>query len=190
MSRDLPKNVPSAVLAAADALLKAGRQFHVDMSIALDTRAAHLDLARKETRRDAAQLTKLAEDLFAWAVALRRALPSQALHERFRTATGDGPSLLIVDHEIALDAVGGIAAGELRTRLELNLFPDHTWLFRRYEWFDGHNVHGGGQLNTVTSLLDLHPKMLRCIHLRVAEGSVWATIEAGFREILAAYKDR
>lgn len=185
MIRDLSKTVPPAVLAAAGAVLKESDLSHRHMRLAFETRAAHLAAARGERVRDQAELEKLADGLFNWGTNLRQCLPSQALYARFRTRDGDGPNISVVNEEIALEPVDGAAGGRLNTELKLHLFPDSGWLFRRYEKFDGYLVHGGDQLNTPVSLqLGLHPKMLRSIHRRIADGDVWTRVEHGLRTLL------
>jgi len=188
--RDLPKNVPASVLATAERVLAEGERFHAGMREALNARAIHLALARIELSRDNVELNRKAEDLFNWGLDLRKRLPSEALFKRFRREREIGPSISVINEEIALEARDNARAGKLATELELNLYPGDAWLFRRYDRFDGYLTSGGDQLNTITSILiELHPQMLRAIHARIADGDAWTRVEHGLTKLLGDLKD-
>ena len=191
MIKDLPKTVPPSVLATAERALVDGQRLDEGRKEALNARAIHLALARIELATDKAELDRMADAVFAWGVGLRKLLPSEALSKRFRRERASGPSISVIHEEIALEANGNARAGKLATELELNLSPGDEWLFRRYDRFDGYLASGGDQLNTVSSILiELHPKMLRAIHERIAEGAVWTRVEFGLKKLVEDHRER
>ena len=190
MKRDLPQNVPVAVLAAAEHVLKEGQRFDDDRPVAITNYFHHHVEAHKERNSKFKELHDLAGDLFEWGVTSRHHLPGEALHQRFKSLFPAGPWISVINEEIVLESAGVAPGGQLRTELELCLFPDDAWLFRHHERFDGCRVTGGGQLNSIVSILHgLHPRMLRMIHERIAEGNVWTRVEYGLKQLLKEYKD-
>lgn len=190
MTRDLQKNVPIVVLAAAEGVLAEALRLVGNYSVAQSASIAHTRLALRDREKHGREWEQRAQSLIDWGANLRRALPLQRLTDEFGAQECE-PSISIVCHEIALPAEGTAPGGRLKTELMLDLSPSDETVFRHYAWFDGNRVAHGGILNsTYGMLLTIHPEMLRQIHDLVAEGKVWDRVIAGLKSLLSTHKDR
>lgn len=194
VTRDLPKTLPPAVLAAAeraiaktdDIILKRRRAHEIYHG---DAFRRHANEARAHVMFD--DLLAKAQALVEWGVMVRESLPLRGwLVNRFRTPGGGCKSLPAIRHEMAFAESEGFPGGRLTTELELEL-DEEEGLFRHYARFDGFPMTGGGVLNTANGLhLTIHPEALSQIHRLVADGQNWRHIELGFDRLVDAYKDR
>ncbi len=189
MIRDLPKQVPTIVLAVADRVIKERERFENNRSVAISAFRAHELLDRDLSAETTAELETRAEAICDWGVNVREALPIVRLYRWFKTDAP--PALTVVNHQITLKPVGSAPGGTLKMRLDLELDPDRDVLFRHHEWFDGYRVAGGGVMNTGTSLLmSLHSEMLRQVHDLIAENQIWERATNDFTRLLESFKDR
>ena len=174
MIRSLPKNLPLAVIAAADGVLSKRVDIESRRSDALASYHAQMRLNYLQTEPlDDQRAVERADALFEWGMMLREAMPVAKLRQGFKS--GEASSLALVSQQISLRPETAAAGGSLRVRLELE-FEDPSILFRYYAWFNGYRVVGGAGLNSATALqMALHAEMLRQIHDRVAEGDVWTS---------------
>lgn len=194
MTRDLPKTLPPAVLAAAESAVQKTDDLMLKRRLAHE--AYHGDAFRRHANEARAHvmfddLLDRAQALVEWGVMVRESLPLRGFFiNRFRTPGGRCQSLSVVRHEFVFQARDGFSGGRLTTDLELEL-DEEEGLFRHHAWFDGFRMTGGGVINTASGLhLTIHPEALSQIHRLVADGQNWRHIELGFDRLVDAYKDR
>lgn len=189
MMRDLPKNVPSAVLSAAHGALEDTDDL---IQRARDAKRAYMARNPQIDQHAHLLLTAMAQSLVEWGAMVQDGLPSPDLAKRFWVSgAGYGPCIVVASAEIALPfRPSGFQGGTLKTELSLALDPGEG-LFRHDDWFDGYRMTGGGLLNTAIGLRNaLHHEMLSRIHADVAEGRCWPVIEASLARLVEAHKDR
>ncbi len=201
MTRDLPKNVPIAVMAAAELVLAESERLQGNRSVAASAYEEHLKLARAQTVDHDDELHVMASQIFDWGVRLRAQMPSERLCQSFCADSsiissvardrGHNLTVSVIKEQVAIKAEGTAPGGTMVTELQLYLSPSSRWLFRRFEQFDGHLVHGGDHLNTVTGIQTaFFPQVLRAIHTRIADGDVWQRIEHSLKNLIKNSTDR
>ncbi len=194
MIQDLPRNVPIAVMAAAEQVLAENERLQGNRSVAANAYEEHLRLARAQTVEHDDELHLMASQIFGWGMRLRAQLPSDRLCQSFCVDSsiissserdrGHNLHISVIKERVAIRSEGTAPGGTMVTELKLYLWPGSRWLFRRFEWFDGYVVHGGDHLNTVTGIQTaFFPPVLRAIHKRIADGDVWQRIEYGLKRL-------
>lgn len=201
MIRDLPKNVPIAVMSAAELVLAESERLRGNRGVAASAYEEHLRLARAQTVEHDDELHAMAESIFSWGMRLRTQLPSERICNSFCVDSsfisspardrGHDITLSVIKERTSIEATGTAPGGVIVTELKLYLYAKSRWLFRRHERFDGYLVHGDDQLNTVTGIQTaLFPQVLRAIHTRIADGDVWERIEYSLKNLLKNDADR
>lgn len=133
-----------------------------------------------------------AQDVVAWALALRKKLPANMLASRFRSVSPSVPvpSISVIRHEIVLNDSNGIGGAVLTTELALVLDAKEG-LFQHYEWYDKFLVVRGAPLNSDQELCEtLHPAMLKYIHSALTQGDNWHYVDDSLKELISIFKDR
>jgi hypothetical protein len=191
--RTLPKNVPPAVIAAAQSVLRKADDAIIRRQQA---NAAYVYVSRRPWSNQRIipgmkmALDAKAQMIIDWGAMLQEQLPVKDLNRRFRTPGGSSECFPVVRQEIVLEKEGDFPGGRLVTELAL-LFDADYGLFRHYERIDGFLVNGGGVLNSVHGIRSaLQPETLDGMHGQVAEGENWRFIETELEGMLEAHKDR
>ena len=201
MIRDLPRNVPIAVMSAAELVLAESERLQGNRGVAASAYEEHLRLARAQTVEHDDELHAMAESIFSWGMRLREQLPSERICGSFCIDSsfisspirdrGQDLTLSVIKERTTIPANGTAPGGVMVTELKLYLRSKSRWLFRRRERFDGYLVHGDDMLNTVTGIQTaFFPQVLRAIHTRIADGDVWKRVEYSLKKLLEHDADR
>ena len=194
MMKDLPKNVPAAVLAAAQGALKETADMAESRRKALDAYRGEAFRAYAEECRAHVMYDELpakAQALLDWGAMVQARLPLAELSRRFWVSGAPhAPCLPVAAVEVALTERVGFE-GKLTSELLLVLDPEEG-VFRHEDRLNGFLVNGVGLLNTQAAIFhSIHPVILARLHDYVAtESHVWWYVERGLSRMVRASKDR
>ncbi len=194
MLPNLSSTLPAAILGAVEKALAMGDRILNNQSVALSARAAHFELARKTRQLDTDNVTgQMARSIFSWGLAVREQLPLDKLHERFNVLGDEpGPYLSVINDHVDLPAEGGAPGGRLGTDLRLSLYSMALRPFQCIERFDGYLMRSPSDtfITSAEELGDrLHPRIIRAIFSRIADGAIWTRVEHGMGKLKVWCKD-